>query len=68
MRGSDRKETTLRDWLRVFEATTPIAANPQHLLACVIDELARKRGDAPALISVGESLTLLRARRSQAPV
>ncbi len=56
-RASTGKATALRDWLRALEATAPIAANPQRLFACVIEELAQTRGDAPALISAGESLS-----------
>jgi len=56
-RASSGKQTPLRDWVRALEATAPIAANPQRLLPCVIEELAQTRGDAPALVSAGESLT-----------
>ncbi len=51
------RETALRDWVRALEATAPIAANPRRLLACVIEELAQTRGDAPALLSDRENLT-----------
>jgi len=55
--ASTGKTTALRDWVRALEATAPIAANPLRLFPCVIEELAQTRGDAPALISAGESLT-----------
>jgi fatty-acyl-CoA synthase len=53
-RGSD---SALRDWVRALEATAPIARQPQRLLPTVIEEIAQVRGDAPALLSAGESLT-----------
>jgi len=51
------KDGALRDWVRALEATAPIAANPQRILACVIEELVETRGDAPALLSAHERLT-----------
>jgi fatty-acyl-CoA synthase len=51
------KDTALRDWVRALEATAPIAAHPQRLLGDVIEELADKQGDAPALSGGGESLS-----------
>ena len=51
------RNTALRDWVRALEATAPIAANPHRLLPDVIRELAEAHGDAPALLSAGESLT-----------
>ena len=51
------KEGALRDWLRALEATAPITANPQRLLPSVIDELAQKHADAPALLSAAERLS-----------
>src|SRR5579859_5540341 len=53
-RGSER---ALRDWVRALEATAPIAKAPQRLLSGVIEAVAQSRGDAPALLSAGESLT-----------
>jgi fatty-acyl-CoA synthase len=50
-------ESALRDWVRALEATAPIARNPQRVLPRVIDELAEQHGDAPALLSAGESLS-----------
>jgi len=51
------KEGAQRDWLRALEATAPITANPQRLLPGVIDELAQKHADAPALLSATEHLS-----------
>ena len=41
----------LRGALRALKMTTPIAKNPTRVFPVVIDELAEKYGDAPALIS-----------------
>jgi fatty-acyl-CoA synthase len=51
------KDTALRDWVRALEATAPIAAHPQRLLGDVIEELADKQGNAPALVGGGESFS-----------
>jgi fatty-acyl-CoA synthase len=51
------KDSSLRDWVRALEATAPIAGNPQRILPRVIEELAERHGDAPALLSAQESLT-----------
>jgi len=51
------RQTALRDWVRALEATAPIAANPRRLLPCIIEDMARSRGDAPALVAAGENLT-----------
>jgi fatty-acyl-CoA synthase len=56
-RATTGADTALCDWVRALEATAPIAANPQRLLASVIEELAHTRRDAPALLSAGECLT-----------
>ena len=53
-RGSD---APLRDWVRALEATAPIASQPRRLLPHLIDEFGQTRGDAPALLCAGESLT-----------
>src|SRR5262249_28649642 len=45
-----------KDWLRALELTAQIAAQPARTLAHVVDELARTRGDAPALLSRDECL------------
>jgi len=50
-------DTALRDWVRALEASAPIAANPRRLLFHIIEELAQAQGEAPALLSAGESLT-----------
>ena len=47
----------LKGALRTLKATTPIAKNPTRIFPVVIDELADKYGDAPALISERERLS-----------
>ena len=47
----------LRGALRALRMTTPIAKNPTRVFPLVIDELAAKYGDAPALISDREQLS-----------
>ena len=44
-------------WLRALELTAPIPAQPGRVLPAVIDELAGRCGEAPALLSDGESLS-----------
>jgi fatty-acyl-CoA synthase len=46
-----------KDWLRALELTAQITAHPARTLAHVVDELARTRGDAPALLSREECLS-----------
>src|SRR5688572_20522180 len=48
---------TLREALRALRMTTHIARNPTRVFPQVIEELAEKYGDAPALISERESFT-----------
>jgi fatty-acyl-CoA synthase len=48
---------TLRCALRTLKMTTPIAKNPTRVFPEVIDDLAAKFGDAPALLSDRERLT-----------
>jgi fatty-acyl-CoA synthase len=43
--------TYLRGAYRTLRMTTPIARNPKRVFPVVIDELANRFGDAPALIS-----------------
>jgi fatty-acyl-CoA synthase len=55
--GSAGKDTALRDWVRALEATAWIAGHPQRILPRVIEEQARNRGEAEALISSRGTLT-----------
>jgi fatty-acyl-CoA synthase len=47
----------LRDAMRTIRRTLPIARNPTRILPLVVDELAARHGDKPALVSDRESLT-----------
>ena len=44
-------------WLRALEMTAPIARNRYQTLAAVIEKVAARMGEAPALLSDRESLT-----------
>src|SRR5258708_5111996 len=46
-----------RAWLRALELTTPIAHNPTRIFPVVVEELAGRFGDAPALLSEAETLS-----------
>src|SRR5881296_2338619 len=53
--GNNR--SAAKAWLRALELTAPIANNPHRIFSTVIDELAEKFGEAPALLSDRECLT-----------
>jgi fatty-acyl-CoA synthase len=55
-RGS-ADDSPARAWLRALEMTAPIAAHPARTLPAMLDALAEKRGDAPALVSDRETLS-----------
>jgi len=44
-------------WLRALALTAPIVERPRRVLSTVIDELAERAGEAPALLSDRESLS-----------
>ncbi|MGD0649495.1 MAG: AMP-binding protein, partial [Acidobacteriaceae bacterium] len=44
-------------WLRALELTAPIPRNRDRVMSTVIEELAARWGDAPALLSDRECLT-----------
>src|SRR5262245_64888803 len=48
---------TLRGALRGLRATTPIARNPSRVFPALIEDLAERYGDAPALISDHERMS-----------
>src|SRR5947209_3300227 len=56
-----------KSWLRALSMTSAIARQPARTLPVMIDELAERFGDAPALLSDGERLTYrgLAARMSR---
>jgi fatty-acyl-CoA synthase len=47
--------TFLKGAWRTLKATTPIARNPTHVFPALIEELAERYGDAPALLSEREN-------------
>src|SRR5947209_1774377 len=47
----------LQGALRALRMTTPIAKNPTRVFPVVVEELAEKFGDAPALLSAREQLS-----------
>jgi fatty-acyl-CoA synthase len=49
--------SAVRAWLRALELTKPISEHPSRLLADIIDELAEKFGEVPALLSDRETLS-----------
>jgi fatty-acyl-CoA synthase len=51
------KPSSAKAWSRALELTAPIVRHPDRILPTVIEELAEKRGDAPALLSDRECLT-----------
>src|SRR5207249_2990556 len=52
---SDR--SAAQAWLRALELTARIPKHPHRILSAVIEELAEKFGEAPALLSDRECLT-----------
>ena len=51
------QRSTLKAWTRALELTAPIAGHPHRIFPVVIEELADRFGDAPALLSDRECLT-----------
>lgn len=49
--------STLKAWVRALELTTPIASHPHRIFSTVIEELADRFGEAPALLSDRDRLT-----------
>jgi fatty-acyl-CoA synthase len=49
--------TDLRGALRTLRATTPIARNPTRVFPLLIEELAERHGDAPALLASREQFS-----------
>ncbi len=62
---TSRGKSAAAAWVRAIEMTAAIAAAPRRTLPVVIDELAARHRDAPALLSAAECLTYAAlARRS----
>lgn len=49
--------TPAKAWLRALEMTAPIVRRPHRTLPVVVQEMAARMGDAPALLSDRESLS-----------
>jgi fatty-acyl-CoA synthase len=63
--STPRLRPASKAWLRALEVTAPIARHPNRTFPVVVEELAERFGDAPALVSDGEILTFrLLAERS----
>ena len=56
-----------RAWLRALEMTAPISRNPRRLMPAIVNELAHRFGDRPALLSDRECFSFreLAARSNQ---
>jgi fatty-acyl-CoA synthase len=52
--AAPQKPSANKDWLRALERTASLDKAPTHTLPVVIDELADRFGDAPALLSERE--------------
>ena len=50
-------QSAAKAWLRALEMTAPIASHPNRIFPTVIEELADKFDDAPAILSAGKCLT-----------
>jgi fatty-acyl-CoA synthase len=51
------RNSAAKAWSRALELTATIARHPERTFPNVIDDLAARFGDAPALLSDGESLS-----------
>jgi len=54
---TNSRESATRMWLRALEMTASIAGKPKRVFPVVIEELAEKFGEAPALFSNRECVT-----------
>jgi fatty-acyl-CoA synthase len=57
VRSAPGQPSSARAWLRALELTAPIVRRPDRIFPTVIEELAEKFGEAPALLSSRECLT-----------
>ncbi len=55
--SDENKRSPLKAWVRALERTAPIEKSPSRTLPALIDELAQRFEAAPALVSIGTSLT-----------
>src|SRR4249920_426635 len=56
-RPAAARQSPAQAWSRALELTSQIVRHPNRILPKVVQELAERFGDAPALLSEGESLT-----------
>jgi len=57
VRNGSASGSANRAWLRALELTAPIPSHRERILPVVVEEMAARMGDAPALLSERESLT-----------
>ena len=57
VRSASGKPSPAKAWSRALELTAPIVRRPDRILPTLVDELAEKFADAPALLSDRECLT-----------
>jgi fatty-acyl-CoA synthase len=55
--GNENKRAALRAWTRALERTAPITRAPYRTLPVVVQELAARFGDTPALSSPAQEMT-----------
>ena len=65
--STGKRRSAANGWLRALEMTSRLAETPQRILPTMVDELAQRFGDAPALLHAREQLTYagLAARANQ---
>src|SRR2546425_4923424 len=56
-RPGSSNQSAAKAWSHALKLTAPIANTPHRILATVIEEVAERFGDAPALLSDRECLT-----------
>ena len=55
--GGENKRSPLKAWVRALERTAPIEKSPARTLPALLDELAVRFDQAPALVSRDTALT-----------
>ena len=61
------RDSAAQSWMRALELTASIARNRDRTMPAIVDEMAKRQGDAPALLSDGQCLTYdgLASRKNQ---
>lgn len=61
------RDSAAQSWMRALELTASIARNRDRTMPTIVDEMARRQGDAPALLSDGQCLSYdgLASRKNQ---